>query len=246
MSTYVNNTLEGNALTVAQMAIAQPGALSVFTKYNIDYCCGGHRSLEEACHRIGLDPDKIRAEIYEGSPADSGQVLRPENWSSAFLVDFIVENHHEFVRRAIPELELLLDKVCDRHGKDCLELLKIRECFSDLSEELRSHMEKEERILFPAIQRLDAQPVKNHPIERIIQAPIVAMEDEHQAAGDLVKHIRSLSNNYNPPDFACPTFQITYRKLREFDNDLMRHIHLENNILFDRYKKPMTGSSCSL
>lgn len=246
MGTYMNNTLEGNALTVAQMAIAQPGALSVFTKYNIDYCCGGHRSLEEACRRIGVDPEKIKAEIYESSPGDSGQVLRPESWSSTFLVDFIVENHHAYVRRAIPEVESFLDKVCDRHGKDCVELLKIRECFHDLSEELRSHMEKEERILFPAIQRLDAQRTENHPIERIIQAPIDAMEDEHQTAGDLVKHIRSLSNNYTPPDFACPTFQITYRKLREFDNDLMKHIHLENNILFERYKKPVTGSSCSL
>jgi regulator of cell morphogenesis and NO signaling len=246
MGTYMNNTLEGNALTVAQMAIAHPGALAVFTKYNIDYCCGGHRSLEEACHRVGLDPDKIRTEIHQTSPAESGQQLRPESWSSGFLVDFIVQNHHSFVRNAIPELEVLLEKVCDRHGKDTPELLKIRECFFDLSEELTSHMDKEEIALFPAIKRLDSQQSENHPIERIIQAPITAMEDEHQAAGDLVKQIRLLSNNYTPPDFACPTFQVTYQKLKEFDNDLMRHIHLENNILFERYKKPFAPSSCSL
>jgi regulator of cell morphogenesis and NO signaling len=246
MGTYMNNTLEGNELTVAQLAIAHPGALTVFTKYNIDYCCGGHRSLEEACRKIGLDPDKIQTEIYQTAPTDSTQPLRPDNWSSIFLADFIVENHHSYVKKAIPELEALLDKVCDRHGNDSLELLKIRECFLDLSKELTNHMQKEEMVLFPAIKRLEAQSLENHPIERIIQAPITAMEDDHEAAGDLVKQIRFLSSNYTPPDFACPTFQAIYQKLKEFDNDLMRHIHLENNILFKRYKKPFTSSGCSI
>jgi regulator of cell morphogenesis and NO signaling len=246
MGAYMNNTLERNELTVAQLAIAQPGALAVFTRYNIDFCCGGHRSLEEACQRIGLDPDKIRTEIYQASPADSIQSLRPDSWSSTFLVDFIVENHHSFVRKAIPELEALLEKVCDRHGNDSLELLKIREFFLELSKELTSHMGKEENVLFPSIRRLEMESQENHPIKRIIQAPITAMEDEHQAAGDLVKQIRSLSNNYTPPDFACPTFRVTYQKLKEFDNDLMRHIHLENNILFERYKKTIPPSSCSI
>lgn len=246
MGTYMNNTLEGNELTVAQLAIAQPGALAVFTKYNIDFCCGGHLSLEEACRKIGLDPDKIQTEIYQTSPTDATQPLRPDSWSSIFLVDFIVENHHSFVKKAIPELEALLEKVCERHGNDSVELLQICECFTDLSEELTNHMQKEEMILFPAIKRLEAQHLDNHLIERIIQAPIAAMEDEHEAAGDLIKQIRFLSNNYTPPDFACPTFQVTYQKLKEFDNDLMRHIHLENNILFERYKNPFAPSSCSI
>jgi regulator of cell morphogenesis and NO signaling len=246
MGSYMNNTLEGNELTVAQLAIVQPGALTVFTKYNIDYCCGGHRSLEEACHGIGLDPEKIRAEIQQTSPTESIQALRFDHWSWILLVDFIVENHHAFVKKAIPELEALLEKVCDRHGNDSFELLQIREAFLDLSEELLSHMEKEENVLFPAIKRLESENQENNPATRIIQAPINAMEDEHEAAGNLVKRIRSLSSNYSPPDFACPTFQVTYQKLREFDHDLMRHIHLENNILFERYKKHVTPTSCVL
>lgn len=242
----MNNTSEGNQPTVAELAIVEPGALAVFTKYNIDYCCGGHRSITEACERIGLDPAKILAEIRQSSGTDPGHALRPEKWSSTFLVDFIAENHHTFVRRAIPELEALLEKVCERHGNDNPELLEIKEFFQQLSEELTSHMEKEERVLFPAIVRLDQAKMEKHPMERIIQAPISAMEDEHQLAGDLTKQIRSLSNNYTPPDYACPTFQVTYRKLKEFDDDLMRHIHLENNILFERFKKPVAASSCSL
>jgi len=243
MSTY-NQTVEGNGLTVAQLAIAHPGALSVFTKYNIDYCCGGNRSLEEACHRIGLEPEVISAEIEANAGAtDALSALKPDTWSSGLLVDFIVQNHHAYVRNATPELEALLDKVCSRHGNDSLELLKVREYFLDLSEELSAHMEKEEKVLFPLIKRLELHLNEGTPLEKVIQGPIAAMEDEHESAGDLIKQIRYLSNNYTPPDFACPTFKITYQRLKEFDQDLMRHIHLENNILFERYKH---WSACAL
>jgi regulator of cell morphogenesis and NO signaling len=236
METYINHSPEIDSSTVAQLAVAHPGALAVFTKYNIDYCCGGHRSLQEACYRIGLDPEKVRKEIYESS-AETNEPLRFETWRSGFLADFIVQNHHAFVKRAIPELEALLDKVRERHGNDVVELLKIRACFFEVAEELKRHMDKEELVLFPAIKRLEAQQGLNHPMERTILAPIAIMEDEHQAAGDLIKEIRSLSKNYTPPEFACPTFRITFQKLKEFDDDLMKHIHLENNILFQRFKK---------
>jgi regulator of cell morphogenesis and NO signaling len=247
MDTYINNALEGNPLTVAQLAISQPGALAVFTRYNIDYCCGGHRSLEDACRRIGVDPEKIKEEIFQTSGPVSSEALRPESWSSSFLIDFIIQNHHGFVKKAIPDLQFFLDKVCDAHGNDSLELLQIRECFLDLAEELTSHMEKEELVLFPAIKRLEQHNNEDYPLSVTIQAPLGAMEHEHVIAGDLVKQIRSLSNNYTPPDFACPTFRITYQKLQEFDNDLMKHIHLENNILFQRIKSTKApGSSCSI
>jgi regulator of cell morphogenesis and NO signaling len=236
MGTYMNNTLEGNLQTVAQLAISHPGALAVFTKYNIDYCCGGHRSLEDACRRIGLDPEKIKAEILLTSEKETSESLRPENWTSMLLIDYIVQNHHAYVKKAIPEIQAFLDKVCDAHGNDRLELFEIRENFFALSDELISHMQKEELVLFPAIKRLEAQNNADHPLMTTIQAPVGAMEHEHIIAGDLIKEIRSLSDNYTPPDFACPTYRIAYKKLQEFDNDLMRHIHLENNILFERIK----------
>jgi len=237
--TYMDtpSTLNGHELTVAQLAIDHPGALSVFTKYYIDYCCGGHRSLEEACRRIGLDPQKIRAEIQQTSPADAGQVLRPETWSAGFLAEYIIENHHSYVRRAIPELGALLERVCDRHGADTPDLLTIRDLFTSLAEELIQHMEKEELILFPAIKRLAAHDGGHHPIGRMIQAPIVAMENDHEAAGVLIRQMRAFTDNFTPPEFACPTFRATYQRLKEFDDDLMRHIHLENNILFERFKQ---------
>lgn len=236
MGTYLNNTLPGNPVTVAEFAVSHPGALSVFTKYNIDYCCGGHRSIEEACIRVGLDPEEIKKEIYETSASEGAQVLRPEKWSSSFLIDYIVENHHAYVKEAIPEITYFIDKVCDAHGHDSPEVIQIREIFTDLAQELSDHMTKEEMILFPALKRLEEQRNEDHPLKATVRAPISAMEHEHDSAGELVKAIRFMSRNYTPPDFACPTFKISFQKLQEFDNDLMRHIHLENNILFKRAK----------
>lgn len=242
----MNSLSEMDQTTVAELAINYPGALSVFTKYDIDYCCGGNRTLTEACHRIGLAPETIARELRNAKGDTSMETYHYDQWTSALLINVIVENHHAFVRRIIPQLQTLLDKVCERHGTDSGELLRIRECFHALSDELTSHMEKEELVLFPTMKELEAEQAKNSVVSRVVQAPIAVMEDEHEVAGDLIKQIRTLSNNYTPPDFACPTFQITYQLLKEFDNDLMRHIHLENNILFKRFKVNTSASSCVL
>jgi len=231
MSTF-ENTLDNPGVTVAALAVSHPAALSVFTKYNIDYCCGGNRSLEEACLRAGLNPDKIREEIFSSPAQPSSIPMRAEQWSAALLADYIVQNHHEYVRRAIPEIEALLEKVCAAHGNDNLWLLNIQQDFSDLAEELLNHMNKEEVALFPAIKRMEAHQDSGHPLADTLQAPITMMEQEHVIAGDLMKSIRGLSSHYTVPEFACPTYRVTYQKLKEFDDDLMTHVHLENNILF--------------
>lgn len=233
MSTY-SDTIDGRSETVAELAISHPAALSVFTKYNIDYCCGGNRSLEDACIRVGLNPDTIRAEILS-APAQSASIpIRAEQWSAALLADYIVQNHHEYVRRAIPEIEALLEKVCVAHGEDSMELLNIQQDFSDLADELINHMDKEELALFPALKKLAAYNNPEHPLVNTLEGTIGLMEHEHVIAGDLMKSIRQLSNNYTVPGLACPTYRATYQKLKEFDQDLMTHVHLENNILFKK------------
>ena len=227
-----SNTLKGNSHTVAELAISHPGALSVFNRYNIDYCCGGNRSLEEACARVGLNPEKVWQEIAASPTQDASIPSRATLWSAALLADYIVQNHHAYVRAAIPEIQALLEKVCAAHGSDNIELLNIQQDFDDLAEELLSHMDKEEMALFPAIKRLEAHNDSGHPQADTLKAPITIMEHEHVIAGDLIKSIRGLSQNYTVPEFACPTYRVTYQKLKEFDNDLMTHVHLENNILF--------------
>lgn len=233
MENYIN-TEKATFASVADWAIAYPGALPVFNKYKIDYCCGGRGTLEDACSKAGLDVNQVKREILESGTTSGGHALRPEKWSSSFLIDYIQENHHSYVRQATPEIFQFLEKVCNAHGLDAPELLQIRDLFTELAKELADHMKKEELILFPALKQMDVQDTPT--FVRTIQGPIAAMEDEHESAGNLIKAIRVLSNNYTPPDYACPTFKITFKKLQEFDNDLMMHVHLENNVLFSRTK----------
>jgi len=231
MSTHPK-TIENNSMTVAMMAVVYPGAVSVFTKHSIDYCCGGNRSVEEACLGIGLNPEKIMQEILASPVQTSSIPARVDQWSASLLAAYIVQNHHQYVRSAIPEIESLLEKVCEAHGEDNIELLNIQQDFKDLAEELLNHLGKEELALFPAIKRLEGQNDHGQPVGDTLNAPIAMMEHEHQVAGDLMKSIRRLSNNYTVPESACPTYRVTYQKLKEFDNDLITHVHLENNILF--------------
>jgi regulator of cell morphogenesis and NO signaling len=233
-----SNTLDSNSQTVAELAITHPAALAVFSKYNIDYCCGGNRSLEDACLRVGLNPEKIRHEILSAPVQQSSVPSRVEQWSASLLADYIVQNHHAYVRTAIPEIEALLEKVCAAHGEDNIELLNIQQDFYDLAEELLNHMSKEEMALFPALKRLEAAGNSEHPLTDMLKTPIAMMEHEHTIAGDLMKSIRNLSNHYTVPEFACPTYRVTYQKLKQFDDDLMTHVHLENNILFPRAERP--------
>lgn len=232
---FMNDTIQRNPVTVAQMVISQPGATEVFIRNNIDFCCGGHRTLHDACFAMGLDPEEIKQEILRFHPKNHANELHPENWSSSFLIDFIIQNHHTYVRKALPEILALLDKSWNAHGNECMELLTIRDLFLDLTKELTDHMDKEELIVFPALRRSESGRRKDHPLAEALPGPLHALEEEHLMAGILIKEIRALTNHYSPPDLACATFRLAYQKLEEFELDLMTHVHLENNILFARY-----------
>jgi len=229
------NAQELSAMRVADIAIKFPQTIEIFNRYNLDYCCGGKRPLSDACKKAGVDVKSISQEIL-----DSAQQVRPvngfrfESFEPALLIDFILEHHHRYVRETIPQLNALLDKVVNAHGADTPELLAVRENFTVLAEELLEHMPKEEQVLFPLIKKLSEQ--NNSPASTYVQMPIQVMEHEHESAGNIVKKIRALTNSYQIPAHACPTFRITYTMLEEFDKDLMQHIHLENNILFPKVK----------
>ena len=217
------------SLHVAEVVLSYPNALTVLNRYSIDYCCGGKRSLKEACDKVGLNADTVWDEIVHGRNNGNSYLSRFTTWQAPLLVDYILQNHHAYVKEVIPQLQELLDKVCSVHGEDHIALAEVRDDFNDLAEELLTHMQKEEKILFPAIKKGSQNALT-------IVGPISVMEDEHEHAGDLMKSIRQLTNHYTVPRDACPTFQVTYKKLEEFDQDLMQHIHLENNILFEKLK----------
>jgi regulator of cell morphogenesis and NO signaling len=224
--------------TVREIALEQPSSIRVFEQYGIDYCCGGRKPLAEACATRDIEVDAVIAAL---EAAAKGSAPVGEDWSKASLERLsghIVASHHAYVKRELPRLALLAQKVVARHGATRVELPVIQSNLSKLDEELRQHLAKEELILFPHIAKLERAindgGAKPDNCFGTVANPIAMMTREHDAAGTLLAEIRELSHSFTTPEDACPTYHAFYDGLREFEQDLHRHIHLENNILFPR------------
>ena len=224
--------------TVRELALENTTATRVFEKLGIDYCCGGNKSLEEACRTANLNMDQVldSLEMAEQS-AHAAQIDR--NWQAEPLADLIAHiknTHHKYTREEIARLEPLFDKVCSVHGKNHPELLQIRETFRGLAEELTTHLMKEEMVLFPYVVRMEEAAIEKEPIIPApfgtVQNPISMMEHEHDSAGNALRAMRETSSSYSAPADACVSYRTLYQALAAFETDLHQHIHLENNILF--------------
>jgi regulator of cell morphogenesis and NO signaling len=212
----------------------------VFEKYRLDYCCRGRVSLEKACQEKGLELEKLLHELEAVKMEEQAESMLP--WHSAAeitpgrLADYIEQTHHQYVRNEIPLITAFLEKIAIKHEQKRPELIVLQEQFRQLADHLLRHLRKEEKVLFPAIKELEysiqQKIVLSEEERNWLLAPIHAMEQEHQDAGDEMEMIRKLSNNYRPPADACTTYKLAFRSLREFEQDLHRHIHLENNVLF--------------
>ncbi len=225
-----------NSMTVRELGSATPGAARVFEKFGIDYCCGGERSLAQACTAAKVNVQEV-AEALEKPQPQGGD----RDWQKATLAELakhIVAKHHEYVRQEIQRLIPLSAKVAGVHGENHPELETIQSSFRALAEELTAHLMKEERMLFPYIERLElAASSGSHPAASpfgTVKNPVRMMMMEHDSAGELLRTMREVSKNYALPADACMSFQMLYRALEEFEADLHQHIHLENNILFPR------------
>jgi regulator of cell morphogenesis and NO signaling len=223
---------------VKDIALSNPDARHVLEDAGLDYCCGGGKSLQEACLHADVPAEEILRRLRENSKDVS---LNEANWTSAPLSDLtrhIRERHHRYVREAIPRVQTLLDKVGAKHGQNQPEIIEIQRLFTEVSREMIMHMQKEEQILFPYIDALQRSANGSGPVEapffQTVRNPIQAMMREHDSAGDLVKQIREASSEYTAPADACPSYRVLYQDLREFEADLHQHVHLENNILFPR------------
>jgi regulator of cell morphogenesis and NO signaling len=218
--------------TVGEIVAANPSSARLFERYGIDYCCGGSRPFAEACSEKGLSVEEFSRELMTANaPAQE------RDWRNAPLVELIehiVGKHHTYLRIELPEIERKIYKVLavhrERHGAT---LSALRAVFGALKTELSEHMMKEERILFPMIQRMEATSSLAMPAGAI-HHPIRVMEHEHATAGRALAEMRRLTNGFTPPDDACNTFRVLYRQIEELESDLHIHIHLENNILFPR------------
>jgi regulator of cell morphogenesis and NO signaling len=231
--------------TLAQIVKDNHKAAAIFEKYNLDFCCKGKRSLQAACDERNLPTGTIVKELDIVLNTDEPGTIDFNKLSLTALADHIVSVHHDYTRRALPQIFHYLQKVSFKHGDRHNELRAIFEKFSELRDEMELHMEKEELVLFPRIKELE-NAVSNGQNNAIrLQIPIMVMEDEHEHAGNLLKEIRHLSNDHNPPADACTTYRLSYAALQAFEEDLHRHIHLENNILFPRaIKLSERGQEC--
>ena len=211
---------------------------ALFSKYGIDFCCKGNRSIEEVCEKKDITPEDLFNQITEILATKNENSIDFKSWPLDLLADYIEKTHHRYVEEKIPVLLQFLDKLCKVHGATHPELFEINELFIGCAGELAQHMKKEELILFPFIKKMVKATLTDELIEQphfgTVNNPIAMMMAEHETEGDRFVKIAALTNNYTPPSDACNTYKVTFSMLNEFEQDLHKHIHLENNILFTK------------
>jgi regulator of cell morphogenesis and NO signaling len=227
-----------NDETLGQIAAKDLRKAEIFKKYGLDFCCGGKKTVKQACAEKGLDVTKIEQELQQADKNPSTRPLPYGDWGLDFLADYIVNTHHSYVKKSLPDIRTYAAKVAQVHGDRHPELSTVLQLVEEINRELTSHMLKEEKVLFPFIKDLVAAGNSEKPVQvsqfGTVQNPINMMEMEHEMVGKNMEEIRTLTNNYTLPEDACASYSLLFRMLDEFENDLHIHIHLENNILFPK------------
>lgn len=220
--------------SIGEIVSIMPKASEVFKKLNIDFCCGGHRPLADALKEQNLDEQDVLRKLenaYEETKRLEGQTDFRE-MPLADLVDYIIGKHHSYLKKALPELSDLTTTILRVHGPSHTDLFKVHKLFHNLKMELDQHLIKEEEILFPMIKEYGANP--SAVLLEKIAAVVKETEEEHEGAGDILKELRQITEDYIIPADGCNTYSQTFRSMQELEGDLFQHIHLENNILFRR------------
>ncbi len=225
--------------TIGNIACEIPGATRVFHQYKLDFCCGGGKSLREAAERRGVDTVLLTQKLAHLSEQPSSE----RDWRHAApkeLIEYILHRFHDRHREQVPELLRLARRVEAVHGdrQDCP--VGLADYLAFIEQDLESHMMKEEQILFPMLLRgIYAQSI----------GPIVRMRHEHDQHGNSLEKLAQLTNDITPPEGACNTWRALYAGLAQLREDLMQHIHLENNVLFPQIEKQAGetgGADCSM
>ena len=221
--------------SVREVVMEYPPAIAVLKKYRIDFCCKGDVNFLEACAAKGLNGEEVLAEIRSGEAGGGSYPLRFQEWKMGALCHFIENNHHSYIRKNTPQIAQLLDKVTKVHYQRHPFLLNLNQAFYQLSKELMEHLEKEEGEYFPMIKEYERTGILPDDSAALKEE----LKEEHSEAGKMLEEIRALCDNYQPPAGACASFELVYKFLKEYEEDLHQHIHLENNILFPRVKEKM-------
>lgn len=222
--------------TVGSFVAKDYRTASIFQKYGIDFCCKGGKTIDEVCTTKNIDSTKLLQELSQVSVQAQGDGVDFRSWPLDLLADYIEKKHHRYIEESTPTIRQFLDKLCKVHGGNHPELFDINQEFTLSSGVLAQHMKKEELILFPFIRNMVESKKNGTPLSQpgfgTIENPIHMMEAEHDMEGERFRTIAQLTNNYTPPADGCTTYRVAFAMLKEFENDLHMHIHLENNILF--------------
>lgn len=228
---------EDNKETVGEIAAKDLRKAEVFKKYGIDFCCGGKKTLAQVCTEKNIDVTKVETELQQLNSVAKTSGVSYNDWNIDFLADYIVNTHHSYVRKYIPEINSYAVKVAQVHGDQHPELKEISTIVGEIKAELLDHCEDEEKGIFSYVKEIVAAKNQQRPLVKQstqLASQIDELEHEHDTVGRLLDLIRELSNGYAIPADACTSYKLLYKMIQEFEDDLHIHIHLENNILFPK------------
>lgn len=233
---------KNTAATVSQMVREDYRIADVFKKWGINYCCGGNVRLEEVCRLQSLDVDKVQEDIQKVTQTlNISSALRFDDWSVDFLVDYITNVHHAYLKQVMPALHQLLSSFIEGHKKQYPYLSKVLEVFEELKDEVMEHTQKEEESIFPYFKQISNTYNRKESygalFVRTLSKPFDQIESvEHKRISACLIALRNATNNYTFAANVCTNHQVIFHKLRELDADLVQHKHLENNVLFPKVR----------
>jgi regulator of cell morphogenesis and NO signaling len=220
--------------TVGEIVRERPSLSRLFEQTQIDYCCGGKKTLDEACRKQGIEPQTFLAQLEVIANSNTEVEMNVATLSLTELADHIEQTHHAYLHSELPRLEKMVTKVAAVHGEKEPRLQQIKDIFLAISQELATHLQKEEKILFPMIRQLESSTTVPSFHCGTIANPVHQMELEHDEAGVALGQLRQLTDNYTPPEWACNTYRAMLDGLLNFEQDMHQHIHKENNVLFPK------------
>lgn len=223
--------------TVGEIVAERPAQSRIFQAYKIDFCCQGAKTLREACEKKGVALESVVEQLEAELRDKAAPEVNPANFPPALLADYIEQTHHQFLKDELPRVHAMATRVAQVHGPHNPSLLEVHRIFTEMAEEMGSHMMKEEQMLFPMIKAM----VKGEAPTMPLDGPIGVMLTEHEDAGEAFEQLRELTNGYQPPAEACNTYRALFAGLLEMEEDLHRHIHLENSVLFPAAHKLAAG-----
>lgn len=223
---------------IGEIVAADFRTATVFESHGIDFCCGGQVTLATACTEKGIDLAVITNELTALQSVPAERSHNYASWALPFLADYIVNTHHVYLKENDEQIAAYARKIAGVHGAHHPEVIQVATIFDKIATDMAAHLKVEEEVFFPAIKRVDAARIAGHTPDaedlEIIRTSLLKLQREHEEIGDAVHTIRHLSKEYAIPGDVCNTFMVTYQKLKEFEDDLHKHVHLENNIVFPK------------